>query len=416
MGRRRRGAQPRSAGRDHRRAHLRPQHHDVDEAGGQSRSPSSRIARCRSIISPTTPRASPRSSRNTARAAPGTRMPAPAACTCARFSTCGRTKTSMPCARSPKRPSPWCANTRARIPANTATAWCARNSTSRCSARGWRAPSRRSRTASTPRASTIRARWCGRRNSTTAALFRYAPGYHGEDVDHASRLVGFSRRRRRVSRRDRDVQQQRRLPQTCRRRHVPELSRHPRRARRHSRPRQYVAPRRHRPAWTGRARLRRDGRDAQAMRLLQGLPARMPDRRRHGAHEDRSAGGARRETRAFAARPAGRLAAALRAARRETSVAAQYARPAASRCAALSELFGGFAARRSLPKWRADIYRDRSDWSYNAAPESGDQSREVVLFADTFNRYFERENLDAASARAHRRRLSRACGAAAGRR
>jgi FAD/FMN-containing dehydrogenase/Fe-S oxidoreductase len=61
----------------------------------------------------------------------------------------------------------------------------------------------------------------------------------------------------------------------------------------------------------------------------------------------------------------------------------------------LSELVGGFAARRSLPKWRADIYRDRSDWAYNTA-DSAEPMREVVLFADTFNRYFERENLDAA--------------------
>ena len=84
-----------------------------------------------------------RSSRSTARAAPGTRMPAPAACMCVRCSICGWRRTCMPCARSPKRPSPWCASTRARIPASMATGWCARNSTSRCSARGWRAPSRR---------------------------------------------------------------------------------------------------------------------------------------------------------------------------------------------------------------------------------------------------------------------------------
>ena len=37
----------------------------------------------------------------------------------------------------------------------------------------------------------------------------------------------------------------------------------------------------------GRPHLGRDGRDAQTLRLLQGLPPRMPDRRRHGAHEDR---------------------------------------------------------------------------------------------------------------------------------
>ncbi len=58
-----------------------------------------------------------------------------------------------------------------------------------------------------------------------------------------------------------------------------------------------------------------------------------------------------------------------------------------------SQTFAGFSARRSLPKWRADIYRDRSDWTYRADAEG---SRDVVLFADTFNRYFERENLDAA--------------------
>jgi FAD/FMN-containing dehydrogenase/Fe-S oxidoreductase len=60
-----------------------------------------------------------------------------------------------------------------------------------------------------------------------------------------------------------------------------------------------------------------------------------------------------------------------------------------------SEMFAGFSGRRSLPQWRQDTYRDRSDWAYNAAP-SAELMREVVLFADTFNRYFERENLDAA--------------------
>ena len=59
-----------------------------------------------------------------------------------------------------------------------------------------------------------------------------------------------------------------------------------------------------------------------------------------------------------------------------------------------SEIFVQFSARRSLPKWRTDIYRDRSDWAYNTA--ATELAREVVLFADTFNRYFERENLDAA--------------------
>ncbi|MGC1697056.1 MAG: FAD-linked oxidase C-terminal domain-containing protein [Pseudolabrys sp.] len=59
-----------------------------------------------------------------------------------------------------------------------------------------------------------------------------------------------------------------------------------------------------------------------------------------------------------------------------------------------SEIFVQFSARRSLPKWRTDIYRDRFNWAYNTA--ATELAREVVLFADTFNRYFERENLDAA--------------------
>jgi Fe-S oxidoreductase len=56
----------------------------------------------------------------------------------------------------------------------------------------------------------------------------------------------------------------------------------------------------------------------------------------------------------------------------------------------LSEALAGFSARRSLPKWRADYFREP------AAARPGPAEREVVLFADTFNRYFERENIDAA--------------------
>jgi FAD/FMN-containing dehydrogenase/Fe-S oxidoreductase len=58
--------------------------------------------------------------------------------------------------------------------------------------------------------------------------------------------------------------------------------------------------------------------------------------------------------------------------------------------AALSEVVTGFSARRSLPKWRSDYFKE---------PEfAHDGERDVILFADTFNRYFERENLDAAFA------------------
>jgi FAD/FMN-containing dehydrogenase/Fe-S oxidoreductase len=58
--------------------------------------------------------------------------------------------------------------------------------------------------------------------------------------------------------------------------------------------------------------------------------------------------------------------------------------------AKLSEVVAGFSARRSLPRWRHDVFSDEQS-------EAGG-AHEVVLFADTFNRYFERENLDAARA------------------
>jgi FAD/FMN-containing dehydrogenase/Fe-S oxidoreductase len=60
--------------------------------------------------------------------------------------------------------------------------------------------------------------------------------------------------------------------------------------------------------------------------------------------------------------------------------------------AKLSEALAGFSARRSLPAWRRDVFRDPDT---PVGPEGG---REVVLFADTFNRYFDRENLDGALA------------------
>jgi Fe-S oxidoreductase len=62
--------------------------------------------------------------------------------------------------------------------------------------------------------------------------------------------------------------------------------------------------------------------------------------------------------------------------------------------AKLSEAIAGFSARRSLPKWRPDYFCEE----VGSADEPGSGGKEVVLFADTFNRYFERENIDAARA------------------
>jgi len=55
----------------------------------------------------------------------------------------------------------------------------------------------------------------------------------------------------------------------------------------------------------------------------------------------------------------------------------------------LFETFAGISAKRALPQWRRDVFK-----SVDAVgPADG---REVVLFADTFNRAYERENLEAA--------------------
>jgi len=63
--------------------------------------------------------------------------------------------------------------------------------------------------------------------------------------------------------------------------------------------------------------------------------------------------------------------------------------------AKLSEAVAGFAAKRRLPKWRRDFFR-ASELGNEGEAKASD--REVVLFADTFNTYFEPENLRAAIA------------------
>jgi Fe-S oxidoreductase len=56
----------------------------------------------------------------------------------------------------------------------------------------------------------------------------------------------------------------------------------------------------------------------------------------------------------------------------------------------LFEQFAGISAQRALPEWRRDVFAPVGE---AFGPADG---REVVLFADTFNRAYERENLDAA--------------------
>jgi Fe-S oxidoreductase len=57
--------------------------------------------------------------------------------------------------------------------------------------------------------------------------------------------------------------------------------------------------------------------------------------------------------------------------------------------AALSESMLGFSAKRSLPHWRSDAFR-------NDEAKAGTSAKEVVLLVDTFTRYFEPENARAA--------------------
>jgi Fe-S oxidoreductase len=56
---------------------------------------------------------------------------------------------------------------------------------------------------------------------------------------------------------------------------------------------------------------------------------------------------------------------------------------------ALREKLTGFSAKRALPRWRGDWLRD-------AEAGSNTGTREVVLFVDSFNRWFEPENARAA--------------------
>ncbi len=60
----------------------------------------------------------------------------------------------------------------------------------------------------------------------------------------------------------------------------------------------------------------------------------------------------------------------------------------------LSEALFGFSAKRRLPRWRRDTFFSRP----GAALGGGNVNGEVVMFADTFNNYFEPENARAALA------------------
>ena len=187
-------------------------------------------------------------------------------------------------------------------------------------------------------------------------LFRYGPGY-APVADFTPKLdwsdhPGAARRH---ARRGRDVQQQRRLPRLRCRRDVPVLPRHARRAAPDARPRQHAAAGADRAARRRRDGIGRAGRGDGAVRVVQGVPARMPDRRRHGEDEDRGAGGARRAARRRRARVADRGTAALCAVRcAHSPPLVESAQSPCRRCGGWRERWLGIAASRPLPAWRRD--------------------------------------------------------------
>jgi Fe-S oxidoreductase len=72
--------------------------------------------------------------------------------------------------------------------------------------------------------------------------------------------------------------------------------------------------------------------------------------------------------------------------------------------AALSERVLGFSAKRSLPRWRSDYFRDSEapgatlGAQHREPPGASAEHHEVALLVDTFTRYFEPENARAALA------------------
>ncbi len=177
------------------------------------------------------------------------------------------------------------------------------------------------------------------------ALFRFPPGYRtlpittaldwsawNVDYDPADECpVGAGDRhgpRAGVRQGRGNVQQQRPLPEVRRRHDVPQLSRHARRDPSHARAREHAASRALGPA-RRRFRVAGRARRARSLRGLQGLPPRVPDRRRHGENENRV-----QPSMAPRARPAvqgsrDRVPAAVGAVGRSHAVAREPARRAA---------------------------------------------------------------------------------------
>ena len=136
---------------------------------------------------------------------------------------------------------------------------------------------------------------------------------------------------------------------------------------------------------------------------LQGLPPRVPDRRRHGEDEDRVPVPMAARARAAAARPADRAPAALGAARRRASPGLLNLRDRVPGAGAADRAAGSaLSARRTLPRWRRDTFLRAT----RAATRSCGRRRRRAVRRHVHQLFRARERARGAAGAA-RRRLSR---------
>ena len=230
-----------------------------------------------------------------------------------------------------------------------------------------------------------------------ATLFRFGPGYRPLAARHRARLVGVER----AQRSGRPTPCRRRAPAATPRAASPRPSRcatttataassTPARCARATASRRDEIHLTRGRANTLRLALsgqlgpefasRRRARGARPVRQLQGLPPRLPDRRRHGEDEDRVQLPVAAGARDAAQGSRDRAPAAVGAVGGAVAVAREPARHAARRRAAVGESWCGLSARRSLPRCRRDTFL-----RVRMRERAGADAADVVLFVDTFS-------------------------------
>ena len=370
-------AEPQAAGRAVGGAQGRPQHHDVDEgrrkAGVLHRGLRGAAGAPRGL------HAAPHRRLHQARHARHLVRPR-----LGRHAACAADPRHAPrraprrCARSPRRPRPWCANTRAPTRASTATGWCARNGWPGSSGRGSPRRSRRSRTCSIRAGLLNPGKIVRPSRMDDRSLFRFKPGYanvaYKPALDWSAWNVqndplteqltapgsggdptgGFAKAAEMCNNnghcRKFDA------GTMCPSFRVTRDEVHLTRGRANTL----------RLALSGQLGPARLTSDAVAeahgsLRELQGLQARLPDRRRHGAHEDRGEVGAPHEQGPQAARPPDRWPAGDRTVGAPPALAVQHG---VVRRSPIWASPSSAACRR----WRSDTFLATTDVDDGATP------------------------------------------------